>query len=192
MHETGHSKPVHWYSPDGWDRERGGRQLQDVGTHVQPQLFHVNVWQKPPRYCKVISLQLKQINFLKKFSHAKKGQLCVVMNISQTYGDHLAIYRYSSPPLFTVSLPIDSVTCGQLQSKNTTVCPLGSMGSYFEDLLQIHKSLDAQVPQSTLWILGSASVAPVDSISHRSCSTAFISKILYQSTVQKHVFKGQL
>ena len=23
MHETGHSKPVHWDNPEGWDRERG-------------------------------------------------------------------------------------------------------------------------------------------------------------------------
>ena len=29
------------------------------GTHVHPWLIHVNVWQKPPQYCKVISLQLK-------------------------------------------------------------------------------------------------------------------------------------
>ena len=29
------------------------------GMHVQPWLIHVNVWQKPPQYCKVISLQLK-------------------------------------------------------------------------------------------------------------------------------------
>ena len=27
---------------------------------------YVNVWQKPPQYCEVISLQLKLINFLKK------------------------------------------------------------------------------------------------------------------------------
>ena len=30
------------------------------GTHVHPWLIHVNVWQKPPQYCKVISLQLKE------------------------------------------------------------------------------------------------------------------------------------
>ena len=29
------------------------------GTHVHPWLIHVNVWQKPLQYCKVISLQLK-------------------------------------------------------------------------------------------------------------------------------------
>ena len=28
------------------------------GTHVNPRLIHVNVWQKPLQYCKVISLQL--------------------------------------------------------------------------------------------------------------------------------------
>ena len=32
------------------------------GTHVNPWLIHVNVWQKPLQYCKVISLQLKEIN----------------------------------------------------------------------------------------------------------------------------------
>ena len=28
-------------------------------THVHPWLIHVNVWQKPLQYCKVVSLQLK-------------------------------------------------------------------------------------------------------------------------------------
>ena len=30
------------------------------GAHVYPWLIHVNVWQKPPQYCKVISLQFKK------------------------------------------------------------------------------------------------------------------------------------
>ena len=29
------------------------------GTHVNLWLIHVNVWQKPLQYCKVISLQIK-------------------------------------------------------------------------------------------------------------------------------------
>ena len=33
MHETGHSKPVHWENPEGWDREGGGREIQD-GEHM--------------------------------------------------------------------------------------------------------------------------------------------------------------
>ena len=33
-------------------------------THVHPWLIHVNVWQNPPQYCKVINLQLTlKINF---------------------------------------------------------------------------------------------------------------------------------
>ena len=59
MHETGCSGMVHWDDPDGWDGERGERGIQD-GEHIyHPWLIHVNVWQKPLQYCKVISLQLK-------------------------------------------------------------------------------------------------------------------------------------
>ena len=32
-HETGHSKFVHWDDPEGWDREGGGRGVQD-GEHM--------------------------------------------------------------------------------------------------------------------------------------------------------------
>ena len=38
------------------------RMLLEWGTHVNPWLIHVNVWQKPLQYCKVISLQLIKIN----------------------------------------------------------------------------------------------------------------------------------
>ena len=59
MHEAGHSKSVHWDNPEGWGGEGGGRKVQEGGTHVYLRLIHVDVWQKPPQYCKVISLQLK-------------------------------------------------------------------------------------------------------------------------------------
>ena len=39
-----------WEGGSGW------------GTHVNPWLIHVNVWQNPLQYCKVISLQLIKIN----------------------------------------------------------------------------------------------------------------------------------
>ena len=57
MHETGFSGLVHWDDPEGW----GGRWKwgSGWGTHVHPWMIHVNGWQKPPQYCKVISLQLK-------------------------------------------------------------------------------------------------------------------------------------
>ena len=41
---------IRWEGGSGW------------GTHVNPWLIHVNVWQKPLQYCKVISLQLIKIN----------------------------------------------------------------------------------------------------------------------------------
>ena len=53
-----------------WGMGWGGRWEGDSGwgTHVHPWLIHVNVWQKPLQYCKVISLQLKEINFKKTWS----------------------------------------------------------------------------------------------------------------------------
>ena len=59
-----------WDDPEGWDGEGGSG-----CTHVQPWLIHVNVWQKPLQYCKVISLQIKLINyFFKKNSKKTKSR----------------------------------------------------------------------------------------------------------------------
>ena len=48
-----------WPRGVGW----GGRWKRGSGwgTHVNPWLIHINVWQKPLQYCKVISLQLIKI-----------------------------------------------------------------------------------------------------------------------------------
>ena len=49
MHEAGHSKPVLWDNPEGWDWEGGRRGVQHVrehmcmGTRVHPWLIYVNV-----------------------------------------------------------------------------------------------------------------------------------------------------
>ena len=59
MHETGHSKLVHWDDPEGWGGEGGGGGF-GLGDTCVPWLIHVNVWQKKnPQYCKVTSLQFK-------------------------------------------------------------------------------------------------------------------------------------
>ena len=49
---------------DGMGRKVGGGFR--MGTHVNPWLIHVNVWQNPLQYCKVISLQLIKIIVGKK------------------------------------------------------------------------------------------------------------------------------
>ena len=58
MHETGHSKPVHWDNPEGWDGGEvgGGFRMGDTCT---PMADSCQCMAKPPQYCKVISLQLK-------------------------------------------------------------------------------------------------------------------------------------
>ena len=61
MPETGCSGLVHWDDPEGWAGEGVGGGFR-MGAHVHPWLIHVNVWQKPLQYCKVISLQLIKIN----------------------------------------------------------------------------------------------------------------------------------
>ena len=59
-----------WEGGSGW------------GLHVNPWLIHVNIWQKPLQYCKVISLQLIKINKKKmkvkriKRIEIKKKKLC--------------------------------------------------------------------------------------------------------------------
>ena len=57
----------------GW----GGRQEGGLGwgTHVNPWLIHVSVWQKPLQYCKAISLQL-----IKKKKKKEKKNLHVFLN----------------------------------------------------------------------------------------------------------------
>ena len=62
MHETSAHRAGALGRPRamGWgERWEGGL---GWGTHVNPWLIHVNVWQKPLQYCKVISLQLIKIN----------------------------------------------------------------------------------------------------------------------------------
>ena len=52
-----------WEGGSGW------------GIHVNPWLMHVNEWQKPLQYCKVISLQLIKINekiIIIKYASTKK------------------------------------------------------------------------------------------------------------------------
>ena len=57
----------------GWGRRREGG--SGWGTHVNPWLIHVNVWQKPLQYCKVISPQLIKITEKKNKRRKKKLDL---------------------------------------------------------------------------------------------------------------------
>ena len=56
---------MHWEDPEESGGEGGGRGI-GMGILVNPWLIHVNVWQKPLQYCKVISLLLIKINGKRK------------------------------------------------------------------------------------------------------------------------------
>ena len=45
MHETGHSKPVHWTKPEGWDGEGGEGGVQD-GEHMYTYGWLVSMYGK--------------------------------------------------------------------------------------------------------------------------------------------------
>ena len=62
IREAGHHKPVLWDNPEGQGGEGCGRGVQDGGTHVYLWLIHLDVWQKPSQYYKVIILLLKKIH----------------------------------------------------------------------------------------------------------------------------------
>ena len=67
----------------GWGGRREGG--SGWGTHINPWLIHVNVWQKPLQYCKVISLQLIKIN-------RKKPQLLICKNFLLQFGCLFSAY----------------------------------------------------------------------------------------------------
>ena len=55
-----------------------------MGTHVNPWLICVNVWQKPLQSCKVISLQLIKINE-KKERNMDPSVHCILFTIARTW-----------------------------------------------------------------------------------------------------------
>ena len=61
----------------GWRRRWEGG--SGWGTHVNPWLFHVNIWQKPLQYCTVISLKLIKI-IEKKINSLKIMKICFLKN----------------------------------------------------------------------------------------------------------------
>ena len=69
------------------------------GTHVNPWLIHVNVWQKPLQYCKVISLQLIKINEKerKKESPSERGDFPICFRVFIPLLS-LVVYSYILPP----------------------------------------------------------------------------------------------
>ena len=61
MYDTGNLKLVPCDSLEGWGGEaRRGRGFKREGTHVCLWPIHVDIWQRPSQYCKIIILQLNK------------------------------------------------------------------------------------------------------------------------------------
>ena len=71
-----------WEGGSGW------------GAHVNPWLIHVNVWQKPLQYCKVISLQLTKINGKKNIITINAEEGAEKKEISYTLGGNANLYSH--------------------------------------------------------------------------------------------------
>ena len=84
----------------------GGRQEggSGWGTHVNPWLIHVNVWQKLLQYCKVISLQLIKINekqMKKKHGKSIEKINCMTLIIMEVLWDY-------DTPISTTVIPFSN------------------------------------------------------------------------------------
>ena len=97
----------------GWRGRREGG--SGWGTHVNPWLIHVNVWQKPLQYCKVISLHLIKINGGKKllfciwFLWSICSQCCIKLKKKIT--NENLLYSMKSESRSVVSNSCDPMDC---------------------------------------------------------------------------------
>ena len=56
MYDARNPKSVLCDNLEGWHGDGGRRSVRREGTYVYLWLVHVDVWQKPSQYCKVIIL----------------------------------------------------------------------------------------------------------------------------------------
>ena len=84
-----------WEGGSGW------------GTLVNPWLIHVDVWQKPLQYCKVISLQLIKINGKK--GSPQNGEKSPNNDLAASQGQILIVSVFKFPPCL-ISVQLNSIT----------------------------------------------------------------------------------
>ena len=111
----------------GWRGRREGG--SGWGTHVNPWLIQVNVWQKQLQYCKVISLQLIKINENK----TKQGRFCSLFcQELQTQEAKQNTEKFHAYTALIFDFP--RFSCGQRShAKCDSCCPVGMFNSWLYD-----------------------------------------------------------
>ena len=107
----GRTRGIGW----GGKGERGlGR-----GIHINPWLIHVNVWQKPLQYCKVISLQLMKING-KKIKVVKRDKEGHYITIKGWIQEDITIINIYAPNIGTPKYVRQMLTSMKGEMNNNT------------------------------------------------------------------------
>ena len=93
----------------------GGRWQGVLGwrTHIHLWLIHVNVWQKPPQHCKVISLQLKY----RKKKNNEQGKKILQNEII------LWTWNIIFKEIFYFKAAYSKKLCTGTEKINTSICP---------------------------------------------------------------------
>ena len=101
----------------GWRRRWEGG--SGWGTHINPWLIHVNVWQKSLQYCKVTSLQLIKINGKKR---KRKNLPAMQKTRFDSWVEMICWRRESLPTPVLLGFP-----CGSAGKE--LACNVGDLGS---------------------------------------------------------------
>ena len=122
-----------------WPLRKDDMQIREAcsiflwGMHVNPWLIHVNVWQKPLQYCKVISLQLIKI---------KKKKIYFIIQTENQYRNTDFKWHIRSDELnrFTQNIPPQSTTNMFFSSKYGTFSSIDQMLGHKRNLNKFKKT----------------------------------------------------
>ena len=110
----------------GWGGRREG--WSGWGTHVYPWLIHVNVWQNPLQYCKVVSLQLIKIN-RKKIKFIYFSHICYKQQWETRL--HLQHFARKSPQLIIQAYCLSSTFHSTAENNSAKIFATLQKNIYF-------------------------------------------------------------
>ena len=135
MHETSARTWCTWKTQRDWvEREVGGGIR--MGKTCKSILIHVNVWQKPLQYCKVISLQLKKKkkNFTISFPKYKLYQIAT----SSLFSDINPVFNSLNLIPFLYSISCNTKILGIVQREKVQPARVFSQQVVIKDIFNVY------------------------------------------------------